>query len=397
MTETGTPKMVSAEGGITDVGSDFSSRTSSPESEDSFTTESWNKVTESTGEFMDKCVKKIIVFPPEIWQHIIACADPSTLANVARVNSVAHGMAMKLLYNSVSLPKMSDSSKLLKTLCSATSRDFLGYVRALDIPINDKNSASINQVLKSLHSLSILKLKVIGQVAWPFKDTRLNLIQFHWEVLQDKIVPTGGLEHGGGSQGLSTWLQTQPNIMKLKLVTHERISVPASSLRNLVRASGPMFIVSSLVPGRPVNTVQVTPRTRDATAGMKSLALSTGPLKHLKIVSRPDMDHRRVLKVLSESNPFLESISFEICGSMQNAQMFLNCALEEFPSFPELQALSFCSRSNGMLLPVGSDYYRFLAEKVQQNSPNLRRMYFPGVIAIVTPKRECNRSSCMDV
>jgi hypothetical protein len=163
------------------------------------------------------CIKKPIVFPTEIWQYIISCADPSTLANVARVNSVAHGMAMKLLYNSVSLPKMSDSTKLLKTLCSATSRDFLGYVRALDIPINHKNSSSINQVLKSLHSLSILKLKVIGQVAWPFKDTRLNLVQFHWEVLQDKVVPAGGLEHTGGNQGLSDWLQTQPNIMKLKV------------------------------------------------------------------------------------------------------------------------------------------------------------------------------------
>jgi hypothetical protein len=82
-----------------------------------------------------------------------------------------------------------------------------------------------------------------------------------------------------------------------------------------------MFIVSSLVPGRPVNTVQVTPRTRDATAGLSSLSLSTGPLKHLKIVSRPDMDHQRVLKALSESNPYLESISFEICGVIQNPQV----------------------------------------------------------------------------
>jgi hypothetical protein len=83
--------------------------------------------------------------------------------------------------------------------------------------------------------------------------------------------------------------------------------------------------------------------------------------------------------------------------SNQHHQKFLHNAFEEFPPFPELQALSFCSRSNGMLLPVGSDYYRFLAELVQQNSPKLRRMYFPGVIATVTPKRESNQSNCMDV
>ena len=79
-----------------------------------------------------------------------------------------------------------------------------------------------------------------------------------------------------------------------------------------------MFIVASLVPGRPVDTVQVTPRTRDATAGMSALGESTGPLKHLKIVSRPDLDHFKILKVLARSNPSLETISFEICGKIED-------------------------------------------------------------------------------
>lgn len=82
-----------------------------------------------------------------------------------------------------------------------------------------------------------------------------------------------------------------------------------------------MFIVSNLVPGRPVDTVQVTPRSRDATVGMGSLGLSTGPLKHLKIVSRVDHDHHRLLNILSESNPFLETLSFELCGQLDNLKV----------------------------------------------------------------------------
>jgi hypothetical protein len=46
--------------------------------------------------------------------------------------------------------------------------------------------------------------------------------------------------------------------------------------------------------------------------------MSTGPLKHLKIVSRPDLDHFKMLQVLAQSNPSLESISFEICGKIEN-------------------------------------------------------------------------------
>lgn len=82
-----------------------------------------------------------------------------------------------------------------------------------------------------------------------------------------------------------------------------------------------MFIVSSLVPGRPVDTAQVTPRSRDATVGMSALGLSTGPLKHLKIVSRVDLDHHRLLCILSQSNSALETISFEICGQLDNMRV----------------------------------------------------------------------------
>jgi hypothetical protein len=82
-----------------------------------------------------------------------------------------------------------------------------------------------------------------------------------------------------------------------------------------------MFIVSSLVPGRPVDTAQVTPRSRDATSGMSSLGLSTGPLKHLKIVSRVDTDHYQLLKILAQSNSSLETISFEICGQLEDMRV----------------------------------------------------------------------------
>jgi hypothetical protein len=92
---------------------------------------------------------------------------------------------------------------------------------------------------------------------------------------------------------------------------------------------GPMFIVASLVPGRPVDTVQVTPRSRDATAGMSSLGKSTGPLKNLKIVSRPDLDHFKMLQVLAQSNPSLESISFEICGKIENLLVGANLPSNE--------------------------------------------------------------------
>jgi hypothetical protein len=124
---------------------------------------------------------------------------------------------MRHLYNTISLPKLSDSTKLLDTLCSPNSPEYAPYLRSLDIPINSANCDAVNQVIKSLPSLTILKLKVTGQIQWPFKDTRLDLTQFHWEVLQERGVSQTDVEHGGGPQGLSNWLQTQPNIMKLKV------------------------------------------------------------------------------------------------------------------------------------------------------------------------------------
>lgn len=81
---------------------------------------------------------------------------------------------------------------------------------------------------------------------------------------------------------------------------------------------GPMFIVSTLVPGRPVTTVQVTPRSRNPTAGLDSLGLSIGPLRHLKIVSRPELDHSMLLSILAEHATSLETLSFELCGEMNN-------------------------------------------------------------------------------
>jgi hypothetical protein len=124
---------------------------------------------------------------------------------------------MRHLYNTISLPKLSDSTKLLDTLCSPNSPEYAAYLRSLDIPINSANCDAVNRVIKSLPSLTILKLKVTGQLQWPFKDTRLDLTQFHWEVLQEKGVSQTDVEHGGGPHGLSNWLQTQPNIMKLKV------------------------------------------------------------------------------------------------------------------------------------------------------------------------------------
>lgn len=155
--------------------------------------------------------------PFEIWDLIATWADTNTLASLARVNAVARTIAMRHLYNCISLPKMSDSTKLLETLCSPSFYEYSGHLRSLDIPINSTNSIAVNHVIKSLPQLSILKLKVTGHVHWPFKDTKLNLTQFHWEVLQEKGSPVTALEHGGGPHGLSNWLQTQPNIMKLKV------------------------------------------------------------------------------------------------------------------------------------------------------------------------------------
>ncbi|KAG8845843.1 hypothetical protein FRB91_001396 [Serendipita sp. 411] len=274
-----------------------------------------------------------IVLPPEIWNEIISWADPSTLAVLARVNTSAYSLAMPQLYSSISVPKTADTSKLLNTLCSPTSHDYSCFLRALDVPINCGSCEAVNMVLRWLPNLSVLKLKISGKIGWPFQGTRLNLTQFHWEVLQDKSAPPT-IEHAGGPSGLSEWLESQPNIIKLKLVTHERIAVSESALRKLVRASGPMFIVSCLVPGRPVDTVQTTPRSRDATAGMSALGQSTGPLRHLKI------------------------------------------------------SLSFCSRVHGPLTTLDASYYRLMAEKVQRSCPKLRRIYFPGVMATLQPRRK---------
>ncbi|KAG9045444.1 hypothetical protein FS842_001181 [Serendipita sp. 407] len=328
-----------------------------------------------------------IVLPPEIWNEIISWADPSTLAVLARVNTSAYSLAMPQLYSSISVPKTADTSKLLNTLCSPTSHDYSCFLRALDVPINCGSCEAVNMVLRWLPNLSVLKLKISGKIGWPFQGTRLNLTQFHWEVLQDKSAPPT-IEHAGGPSGLSEWLESQPNIIKLKLVTHERIAVSESALRKLVRASGPMFIVSCLVPGRPVDTVQTTPRSRDATAGMSALGQSTGPLRHLKIVSRPELDHHRLLAILSESNPSLESISFEICGQVDNMREFLGKALKDLPKFAELQSLSFCSRVHGPLTTLDASYYRLMAEKVQRSCPKLRRIYFPGVMATLQPRRK---------
>lgn len=77
-----------------------------------------------------------------------------------------------------------------------------------------------------------------------------------------------------------------------------------------------MFIVSVLVPYRPVTTVQVTPRSRDPNSGLTALGQSTGPLKHLKVVSRPELDHFQLLRILSETVPSLETLAFEICGQV---------------------------------------------------------------------------------
>ena len=84
-----------------------------------------------------------------------------------------------------------------------------------------------------------------------------------------------------------------------------------------------MFIVSTLVPGRPVDTVQTTPRSHDATAGMSALGESTGPLRHLKIVSRPELDHGALLVAISRFNPCLESIAFELCIKVPDMKVSL--------------------------------------------------------------------------
>jgi hypothetical protein len=138
---------------------------------------------------------------------------------LARVNTVAYGIAMRHLYSAISLPRVADSTKLLDTLCSPVCRDYVGLLRSLDIPINHSNCGAVNQVLQSIPHLSVLKLKVTGRIQWPFHNTKLDLYQFHWEVLQDKgVAPT--LEHEGGLNGLSEWLHTQPNIVKLKVGRH---------------------------------------------------------------------------------------------------------------------------------------------------------------------------------
>ncbi|KIM31250.1 hypothetical protein M408DRAFT_327516 [Serendipita vermifera MAFF 305830] len=386
-------KLTSDPNDVTSVAVACSSGAQSPESDWSFCSGPWDTASKSNGR---ENIKEFVTLPLEIWNQIIAMAEPHVLVVLARVNTVAHGIAIRHLYTSISLPRAADSTKLLGTLCSPTCHNYVTLLRSLDIPINRSNCTAVNQVLQSIPSLSILKLKVTGRIQWPFHRTNLDLYQFHWEVIQEKG-GTPSLEHDGGPSGLSHWLVSQPNIVKLKLVTHERISIAPSALTKLVRASGPMFIVASLVPGRPVDTVQVTPRTRDSTAGMRALGESTGPLKHLKIVSRPDLDHSKMLKVLSHSTPFLETISFEICGKIENLFDFFSKALKDFPSFPELQSLSFCSRVTGSLTTLDSNYYRLLAETIQRVCPNLRRIYFPGIMAtLLKRKLPCTETTPKD-
>jgi hypothetical protein len=89
-------------------------------------------------------------------------------------------------------------------------------MRSLDIPISPDNWLAVNQALKALPGLTILKLKVTGLIGWPFGGTQLELTQFHWEAIQAKGAPSN-LEHSGGVKGLSHWLETQPNIRKLKV------------------------------------------------------------------------------------------------------------------------------------------------------------------------------------
>ncbi|KAG8795355.1 hypothetical protein FRC17_008147, partial [Serendipita sp. 399] len=166
------------------------------------------------GDFEERA-DPIPVLPPEIWTEIVSWADAPSLAVLARVNTSAYSLAMPQLYSSISVPKTADTSKLLDTLCSPTSHDYSCFLRALDVPIHATTCEAVNMALKWLPRLSVLKLKISGKIAWPFQGTKLNLTQFHWEVLQDKSAPPT-IEHSGGQSGLSEWLETQPNIIKLK-------------------------------------------------------------------------------------------------------------------------------------------------------------------------------------
>lgn len=338
----------------------------------------------------------IATLPPEIWDQIIAYADLAALAAFASVNTAAYSLAMRYLYSSITLPKTQDASKLLITLSSPVAYDYTNLVRSLDIPVNESNCQNVNNALKYLKRLVILKLKISGQIGWPFTGTSLDLVQFHWEAMQEKGALTLRIEHEGGPTGLSDWLETQPNITKLKLVTHERIRVSSKALRKLVRASGPMFIVSNLVPGRPVDVVQTTPRSRDATAGMSALGESTGPLRHLKIVSRPELDHGALLVVIARFNPCLESIAFELCVKVPDMKVFLSKALRNLPNFPRLQSFTFCSRVQSDFKAQDEPYYKLLAERVQRRCPSIRRVCFPGVMATMIEPSVCKNICVME-
>lgn len=143
-------------------------------------------------------------------------SDRASLAAFVCANSTTREMVSRHLYTSILLPKTDDSTQLLKTLASHTTFPYASLLRTLDIPINATNCEDVNLALGNMPQLSNLKLKVRGPIGWPFGNTRLNLSQFHWESMLQKVGGTA-LEHAGGDRGLSKWLDSQPNIIKLKV------------------------------------------------------------------------------------------------------------------------------------------------------------------------------------
>jgi hypothetical protein len=198
----------------------------------------------------------------EVLKMILENVDKAGLVAVCQVNRICCACAQEVLYRDISI-RSTHSEKVIRTLTRSTHLS--SRVRSFFAWHIDKVSQrkKLIKAFQNMSSLRSLTLQIIYDPYISILDVyNLKLDSFSFDLYSYGDEYSDGDEspvHPDGIEPLITFLNSQPSLKRLELITYEvgNIKVEATCLPNLTWVSAPLPWLRYLIPDRPVSEVNI--------------------------------------------------------------------------------------------------------------------------------------------
>ncbi|KZP31379.1 hypothetical protein FIBSPDRAFT_945389 [Athelia psychrophila] len=268
--------------------------------------------------------------PIDVLYSILDLTHPADLPALCRVDKELQCHASAILYRDLALVE-ANIIDVCSTLCR--SPDLALRVKRFTVTpdatgrlIRD-DYVLVAQTLQCLTNLQSLKFLFYGTNSWMLEHCTFKLRSFYSTLDADTA--------------LLSFLSTQPELTTVNLRADvQNHQLPLPSLPNLTHIAGPFSWVSQLVPGRPVEEMQIYERKawpHLPTNNISFLSLSTSPIRKLIIGSPslralPTREVHRLLPDIETLSMVLPSkITSRVDEETQSIEQWLRSLLSGLP------------------------------------------------------------------